>query len=373
MILLCITLCLLIVQQTHKHHNWQPFDIGLLLLSSITLTYFIALVNHLFTIEVLIIVLLALNFSMRNKIASMIVSINFLTYHFILFVVINFIIYVASLQIDNIYNLYLIGFSLLCYLDHVYQFTKRLYKPMETWMELITAFFALTTTLIIYELRDPQVFSSTSFTLVAILILTMFIIIFLQIVILTNYYEKKDDLDKLKKEFSPEYNRLLKEHHDALEHISHRAIDQTLKNKLDRYFIENQLPLYSDELEWNFVMYYAFKTHKNTSFISKDAIGGHNIDLLLFYTVHLLRHFDEDLTVTSSPLEDNTLLIELSRDKVNSKQLSLFLNKFKMKTIKLEHKWHLDAIKYLYGLNKVSYTLQIETSHIIKLRIGGQR
>lgn len=236
--------------------------------------------------------------------------------------------------------------------------------------EIFLAFYAIVS---IFSIAFYFIKHDVSLTVVLIYIITVFLIGlrgFLDAFHLTGYYEQLHNIGTLSSLLRNDYDFLSHEYQQTVEHLYDTLNNQNQK-LLDHYLKEHNVPIYSDDQNMNFLLFYLMRHSKvQGSLINSDHL---NITETLFHLVYFagltILDYKNDVVFdfNHSHLEEQTLILTIE-DVFDHQPLIAFFSNSPLKRSDFDNGINKYALYYRFHLNSKKINKRMIIDQTLKLK-----
>lgn len=345
-------LIFIILANYEKKYGKTPLKQRLIMLIFSALVIFL-LRSVISPVEFTLIIVFSYNFFSKNMFKSLKISFQLLTYFFLSF----FLVLLVLPFIDLSKNYYFISLSLLIvlHLDLRFEVTDKLIKRYNHYMDLIYATYLFVTMILSYELRPNHSYTDTKFVLITSLTVFVYIYIITQLIDYTTYLNCNEEVEMLNEDVALELTHLIEKQNNVMKILR----EESNPNEVLSYLEKRKIPIYSNDEQLNFIMYYLIK-HGN-GYLNIDDLSLDHLDQLVYFLIEVLEKNTSTYTIASSPIDKNLIIIETERLEDIAQQLRTFKSK-------LVPKWQLSSLRYLFELEHIQVSFHFSDTKQIHVR-----
>lgn len=331
MIILFILIFIIIFVYEIKYGQIHGFRMALIAsLSAISVFFMQSVIS---ATELLLIVAFFYILLSNNKFKTLKINFQLMSYFFSSLL----IAFLLLPLIDLTHNYYYIGVSiiLILHIDILFKITERLIKRYSHYLDLIYTTYMFISMTLVFEGRPHIAFTDVRVVIMSSINIFVYLYIIIQLIDYTAFLNRNEEIERLKLDVASELDHLIEKQNQTIQVLIQTGQAQVLLEYID----ERSIPIYSNDPDINFIMYYCIK--KGQGYLNKSLLKVQSMDLIIYYLLSLMEESNTSYTITSSPLENNLIIIEVSH--MNS--LDVYLTKFKSKAMP---NWQLRALKYLF-------------------------
>jgi len=264
---------------------------------------------------------------------------------------------------------------ILFLIDLKLNITDRIVNKMKTYIEIIiSSYLILFILLIAHYLYESNQTADSTFLIISLTFLAIASVM-IKLIYLTHYYDKTQFVLSLCSNIESSYHKLICEQNQQIKQITELG-DFVDRDLVDEYINNHKLPIYSNDIRLNFLLYYIYRDSKQslTMINGNDLTITDSMILHIYYISILLDEISDAIVFSfnSSPIEQETLILTVNGNcKVD--EIQMCLSNYRVppklkKTAGDKIKQTIKSIEFLENKERIISTMQINEEMVIKYR-----